>query len=415
MRIRLFDTDNWSEIRATLSRNKTRTFLTAFGIFWGTAMLALLWGGAGGLEGMLKRNFQGFATNMGVCFTHRTTMPYKGFSKGMAWQMNDADISFIRRSNPYLELSTAMSYEGGTAKYGTKSRVSQILGVEGDYFKIQLPTILSGRVINDSDVSQTSKVIVVGKNIANELFGSESPEGKFVNVNNIYFKVVGVVSQTTEVSIGGRMDDAVIIPITTMRRAYNKGDKIQSFIYTARHGSSPKDIEPSIWRAVHTNHPINPEDKQALQTMDISEHFKMADNLFIGVSILALFVGLGTLLAGIIGIGNIMWIIVKERTNEIGIRRAIGATPRDIIIQILTESMTMTAIAGTAGVCFAAGVLSIIDKITYDPALGSAHFQLQFWHAICIMITFLILGTAAGIVPALKAMRIKPIEALNDK
>ena len=211
------------------------------------------------------------------------------------------------------------------------------------------------------------------------------------------------------------MDDSVIIPSTTMRRAFNKGDKVDFFIYTAQKGHTPKDIEPFVWRAVRTNHPLNPSDNDAAWFMDISEQFKMVDNLFLGISILALFVGAGTLLAGIIGIGNIMWIIVKERTQEIGIRRAIGATPRDIITQILSESMVLTAIAGVGGICFAAIVLAIADKITFDPKLGSAHFQLMFGHAVTIMITFLILGTAAGLIPAIKAMRIKPIEAINDK
>ena len=149
--------------------------------------------------------------------------------------------------------------------------------------------------------------------------------------------------------------------------------------------------------------------------MNMAEAFRMVDNLFLGVSLLALFVGAGTLIAGIIGVGNIMWIIVKERTQEIGIRRAIGAKPRDIVVQILSEGMVLTAIAGTAGICFATLVLTIVDKVTYDEWLGSAHFQLQFSHAVTIMIVFLVLGTAAGLIPAIKAMRIKPIEAMRDK
>ncbi len=163
------------------------------------------------------------------------------------------------------------------------------------------------------------------------------------------------------------------------------------------------------------NHPISPDDDKAMWFLDISEQFEMVDNLFMGISLLALFVGAGTLLAGVIGVGNIMWIIVKERTREIGIRRAIGAKPSDIIAQILTESMTLTAVSGVTGVCFAVGALALTEKLTYDPILGSAHFDLAMADAAGIVVAFLILGTLAGIIPALKAMRIKPVEALNDK
>lgn len=415
MRIKVFDIENWREIGATLSRNKTRTFLTAFGIFWGTAMLAMLMGGAEGLKGMMMRNFDGFATNMGGCFTQRTTKAYKGFNKGRSWMLEDYDIELVRRSNPYIDLSTVMSNKGGTVKYGTKSSAAQIQGVESDYFKISLPVVNEGRVLNHSDVAQMRKVAVMGKNVADELFGTESPVGQYVEINKMYFLVIGVVCQTSEVSLGGKLDNSVLIPNATMRQAYNLGTEVGAFIYTAKPGHSPKDIEPTVRKVASMNHPIDPTDEGALQFMDISEAFKMVDNLFLGISLLAIFVGVGTLLAGIIGIGNIMWIIVKERTQEIGIRRAIGAKPRDIIMQILSESMVLTAIAGIAGICFAAGVLEIVDRMTYDPAFGSAHFQVTFSVAVGIMAVFIVLGTAAGIIPAVKAMRIKPIEALNDK
>lgn len=415
MIFKIFDIENWREIGATLSRNKTRTFLTAFGIFWGTAMLAMLMGGAEGLKGMMKRNFDGFATNMGGCFTQRTTKSYKGFNKGRSWMLEVQDIEQVRRSNPYIDLSTMLCNTGGSVKYGTKSSAAQIQGVESDYFKILLPVVNEGRVLNHSDVVHMRKAAVVGKNVSDELFGSESPVGKYIEINKMYFLVVGVVSQTSEASLGGKLDNSVLIPNDIMRQAYHLGNEVGAFVYTAKPGHSPKDIEPTVRKIAYMNHPIDPTDEGALHFMDFSEVFSMVDNLFLGISLLAIFVGVGTLLAGIIGIGNIMWIIVKERTQEIGIRRAIGAKPRDIILQILSESMVLTAIAGVAGICFAAGVLELADNMTYDPSVGSAHFQLTFCAAIGIMAVFLILGTAAGIIPAVKAMRIKPIEALNDR
>lgn len=411
----IFDIDNWKEIGATLARNKTRTFLTAFGIFWGTAMLAMLMGGASGLRGMLMRNFQGFATNMGAVFPQRTTLSYRGFNKGMNWTLNTNDIDIIRRTVPYIEASSALQQSMSTIAYSSNSKSAAVQGVESDFFKIQEPVLYEGRLLNESDIFGNKKVALLGKSIADELFSGVSPLGKYISINGVYFQIVGVIGQTSEASIGGRLDENVVMPLTTMRRAFNLGNDVGFFIMNVAQGYTPTELKPYIMRAIRKNHPIHPDDEDALGMMDIAEMFKMVDNLFIGISLLAIFVGAGTLIAGIIGVGNIMWIIVKERTQEIGIRRAIGAKPRDIIIQILSEGMVLTAIAGTAGVVFATIVLALVEHFTADPVLGSAHFQLSFASAMEIMATFLILGTLAGLIPAIRAMRIKPIEAINDK
>lgn len=411
----IFDIENWREIGATLARNKTRTFLTAFGIFWGTAMLAMLWGGAHGMEGMLRRNFAGFTTNFGAIFPNTTSISYKGFNKGMSWTMNQSDVDAIRRVTPGIEYSTTLSDNYGTVSYGTNSSNSTIAGYEPDFSKINLAVVYKGRVLNEADEANSRKIALIGKDLAAKLFGQENPIGKMISVKGIYFRVAGVIGQLSNASIGTRYDDSVIIPASTYRRMFNLGNAVGFFMYTAAPGYSPKDIEPYIRRVICANHPISPQDDKAMWFMDISEQFEMIDNLFLGVSLLALFVGAGSLMAGIIGIGNIMWIIVKERTQEIGIRRAIGAKPRDIIVQILSEGVVLTSIAGLAGVCFATIVLAIADQVTTDPVLGSAGFTLTFTQAAGIVFTFLVLGTAAGTLPAIKAMRIKPIEAMRDK
>lgn len=181
-------------------------------------------------------------------------------------------------------------------------------------------------------------------------------------------------------------------------------------------GHTPTKLMPRIRRVITSNHPnVSPDDEDALWLMDVTEVFEMGESLFTGLSLLALFVGAGTLLAGVIGVGNIMWIIVKERTHEIGIRRALGAKPKDIIMQILSESMVLTTIAGTAGIVFASIALAIATKLTETPGYKAAGFELPFTTAVVILLLFLVLGSAAGIIPALKAMNIKPIEAINDK
>lgn len=411
----IFDIENWREIGTTLARNKTRTFLTAFGIFWGTAMLAMLWGGAGGLKGLLMRNFNGLDTNMGVIFAGRTTMSYQGFNKGMRWSLDQADITNILRIAKDIEYASGVSQSNVNIAYATKNKNANIAGVDADYFRIQAPQLIKGRLLNESDIYNTRKVALLGRNVADEIFGTEEPLGKFININGAYFQVVGIVAQMSEVSIGTRLDESAVLPASTMRRAFNRGDNVDFFIFTAKSGVDPDEVRPYIVRAIRQNHPIHPDDTPAIQMMNVAEQFRMVNSLFLGVSILALFVGAGTLIAGIIGVGNIMWIIVKERTQEIGIRRAIGAKPRDIIVQILSEGMLLTAVAGIAGICLATLVLMVVDHLSYDPILGSAHFQLEFSHAMMIMIVFLILGTCAGLIPSIKAMRIKPVEAMRDK
>ena len=210
------------------------------------------------------------------------------------------------------------------------------------------------------------------------------------------------------------MEEMLILPLAVMRRNYNLGEKVYYIAFTAADGSSPGKLRSRIKRIIQTRHTISPDDDDAIPYWDISENFEQVDGLFSGIDLLALFVGFGSLLAGIIGVGNIMWIIVKERTQEIGIRRAIGARPRDIIAQILSEAVVLTTVAGVAGICFAVGVLGIAGKLTAGSDGTQVGFQLSFASAVWILMVFLVLGVSAGIIPALKAMRIKPIEALND-
>ena len=415
MKISVFDRDNWREIGASLARNKTRTFLTAFGIFWGTAMLALLMGGADGLKGMMSRQFAGFSTNLGAVFNGQRSMSYMGYNKGSYWTMTTEDVDVLRKVAPAIEYSSTMDRAQVRAVYSTREKSVAAMGVEADYDKIMIPQMYEGRFINSSDISASRKVAVIGKNIAGELFGNESPVGKRVSLNGIYFTCIGVAGQKGDASIMGRIDDSFILPGTTLRLTFNRGNQVGFFVYTAPKGKKPSDNEPAIRRALSRLHAIHPADNNAIGFMDISEEFEMVDNLFLGLSILAFFVGFGSLMAGIIGVGNIMWIIVRERTHEFGVRRAIGAKPLDITVQVLCESILLTLVAGMAGVCFAAMILGAADAVTASPVLGKAGFEIGFTQAVGILAAFFVLGSAAGTLPAIKAMKIKPIEALREK
>lgn len=416
----LFDIDNWREIGATLARNKTRTFLTAFGIFWGTMMLALLWGGSNGLEGLLMRNFSSIATtNMGAMSTSRTSLPYRGFNKGRRWYLNQTDVDNMRSRIKGIDYATGVYQSWGTMTYADKNFSGSSMGVEPDYARISRPAIRAGRFINEADCANSRKVTLIGTKVAEALMPGVAYEdmlGKDISIRGVYYKIVGVGSQIGDANIGGRIDEASIIPLPTMRQVESgAGDRVDFFTFSMKPGYKVSEVVPQMRRLLYSVHSINPADTEAIWVMDVSEMFDMISNVFLGLTILALFVGIGSLMAGIIGVGNIMWIIVKERTHEIGIRRAIGAKPSSIIVQILSESMVLTTVAGLAGIVLAVLVLVGVDTASADPVTGQAGFTLSFSQAMTVLVLFMILGTAAGVIPALKAMRIKPIEAINDK
>lgn len=418
MKLTIFDKDNWAEIGATLARNKTRTFLTGFGIFWGVAMLTLLLGGARGGEDMLKRNFAGFATNSGAIIPGQTTIPYHGYQKGRQWQISTTDVELLRQTFPELK-AVIPTYQkwNSSFKYGKNSFSGQVIGAEPNYTDIQNPMIYSGRFINEMDNSNERRVAVIGKKVANQLYpGIDSPEGKIIDINGTAYSVIGVVGDKSEVHLNGDMSEAVVIPASTFRRVNGYGDKVDFIMMVARDDVDLAEIMPRMKRVLYRRHDIHPNDEGASWVMNIADMFKNVDNLFTGVDLLALFIGLSTLLAGIIGIGNIMWVIVKERTQEIGIRRAIGAKPRDIIVQVLSEGAVLTLVSGLAGICFATIILAVVNNMLNPPdAVSTAHFQLSFANTLLIMVVFMALGILAGIIPSIKAMKIKPIEAINSK
>lgn len=416
MKTSFFDIENWKEIGTTLARNKTRTFLTAFGIFWGVFMLACLMGGARGAEDLLKRNFNGFATNSAVLFPNQTTMPYKGHAKGRSWQADVIDIERIKTSLPQLTTVTSQSVQRNISfRNGRYAYSGLVWGVEPSFQDVMLPCIDSGRFINEADTRFQRKVAVVGKKVANELYpGESSPIGKTLLVNDITYTIIGVAYQTNEIEMNDRIDNVVIIPLPTFQNGFNRGDKVDVIMMVGDHNANLSVLETDIRRILTTRHQIAPTDKSAMWFMNISEHFDKVNTLFLSISFLALFIGLSTLIAGIIGIGNIMWVIVKERTQEFGIRRAIGAKPIDVTIQILSEGITLTAVAGMIGITMACVALAVATNLTANE-VSVPRFQMTLWQAFALICLFIVLGTLAGLIPAIKAMKIKPIEAINDK
>lgn len=414
--MRRFDLDTWEEILLTITRNKTRSFLTAFGIFWGIFMLISLMGGAKGLQQMLSRQFEGFATNSGFLGTNKTSKAYKGFQQGRYWDLENKDVERVRKQVSELETVTATLAKWGINAIYNENKISGTLkGLYPEYQKIEEPNIVFGRFINDIDIRDQRKVCVIGKRIYETLFpGGEDPCGKFIEVNGIYYRVIGVSMAVGNISIQGQSETSVIIPFSTMQQNYNFGQNVQLLCYTARKGYSIGEVEKKVEQVVKKAHLIHPDDGQAVILVNAEAMFSMVDNLFSGIRILGWMVGLGTLLAGAIGVSNIMMVTVKERTTEIGIRRAIGARPNDILSQILSESMVLTILAGMAGISFAVFLLNLTEMWTSTPT-SPTEFQISFWQAIGACALLLILGLLAGLAPAYRAMSIKPIEAIRDE
>lgn len=411
-----FDLDTWEEILVTITRNKTRSLLTAFGIFWGIFMLISLLGGAKGMQETLSLQFKGFATNSGFMGTNQTSKAYRGFQQGRYWDLENKDVERILRNVEGADVVTPTLARWGVNIVYNEQKISGTLkGLYPIYSQIEEPLITQGRYLNDMDVRDNRKVCIIGKQIYESLFpGGENPCGKYIEINGIYYQVIGVNMGTGNVSIQGNTETSVIIPFSTMQNNYNFGQKVQMIAYIARKGYAISEVEKDIARIVKQAHLIHPDDDQALVQLNAEVLFGMMDNLFSGIRILGWMVGLGTLLAGAIGVSNIMMVTVKERTTEIGIRRAIGARPNDILQQILSESIVLTSLAGMSGITFAVFLLNIVESVTSTPT-APIHFQISFWQAIGACILLIILGLLAGLAPAYRAMAVKPIEAIRDE
>ena len=415
----LFDTDTFREILDSILRNRSRSLLTGFGVFWGVFMLMLLTGGGQGLKQLLVQNFEGFAQNTCIVATNATTKPYKGFKKGRAWNLEYADVDRLKAMVPELEtVSPSVSLWGKTVTRDehTASR-AVVKGTRADYANIETPKIKFGRWLNDADNLQERKVCVIGKRVYEELFPEGgSPLGERISIDGSYYTVIGVDWRDSGgISINGRSSDAVTIPINQARRAYNLGNTVHLLCFTAKEGVTMSDITPRVREIIARQHYIAPEDEQAMFLLNTQLIFGIVDNLFKGINFLIWLIGLGTLLAGVIGVSNIMMVSVKERTTEIGIRRAIGATPRQILGQIISESIVLTLVAGMLGIVFSVLILAGVELAMTTDGILKAPFQVPFSTAVLAALLLTVLGVLAGLMPALRAMQIKPVDAMRDE
>ena len=414
------DLDSYREILDTLTRNKARSFLTGFGVFWGVFMLLGLMGGGKAMREQLDNTFEGFAQNTIIIGANQTTKPYKGFRKGRWWSMDYKDIERLKQRVPELKVAVPMIFSswGGsnTAYYGDQKTSPRIQGTVPDLAKVMEPKMYYGRYLNEMDVREHRKVCVIGKKIYKDLFKEGGdPCGKKIRVDSTYFEVIGVNYSTSNVSFNGRAEEQITMPITLMQALFNRGNEVDLIAAVGREGVVMSKITDRIRETVARAHYVDPTDEQGAMIFNTELLFQLMDNMFKGVNFLIWLVGLGTLLAGAIGVSNIMMVTVRERTTEIGIRRAIGATPKMILSQIISESILLTLVAGMSGILFGVMILQMLEVANTEDGIVNTHFQVGFWTAILAAVVVCTVGVLAGLAPAARAMSIKPVDAMRDE
>ncbi len=416
----MFDYDKWQEIYNTIKKNKLRTLLTMFGVFWGIFMLLILMGSGNGLENGVSKQFEGWASNGGFLWSEKTTMPYNGMQPGRYIRFRNEDRKALLSKVEGLKyLAPRLNLGNNTVVWQDRSGSFRINGDYPEYQHVQKVDMLTGRHLNHLDIKDYRKVAVIGNYVRNVLFGpGEDPVGKYIRINNIYFMVIGVFRSRRTAEQAERDEQTIYLPFSTFQRAFNYGNRISWFAFTAKPGVHVSDVEQDIKRVLSERHNVHPDDKSAFGSANLEEEFSRINRLFDGIDIFVWIVGIGTLMAGVISVSNIMLIIVKERTKEIGIRKSLGATPASIIGLIMQESIFITLIAGYMGLVTGVLVLSGISYAMEEFNLDTGMFASPSVNIQTALVSLLILvagGALAGLMPATRAVRINPIEALHSE
>ncbi len=421
----LIDIDKWQEIFYTLRKNKLRTFFTAFGVFWGIFMLIVMLGSGRGLNNGVSQGMGDLATNSMFMWTRQTTVPYKGFPRGRRYNFNNDDTQALKNNLPeieYIAPRLQVFSAGENNNNVVRGERTAAFTIQGDYpaYKLIDPVnIEKGRFINDLDIENKRKIVVIGTRVYDEMFEEdEEPIGEYIRIQGVYFRVAGVFSSKKNDQQAERENSQIFMPFTTMQQTYNFGNMVGWYSITAKEGYQVSQLLEKAKNIVKERHSIAPSDERAVGSFNLEEEYRKMTTLFTGIDVLIWIVGIGTLLAGIIGVSNIMLIVVKERTKEIGIQRALGAAPFSIKSQIITESVFLTTIAGYIGLVCGVGVLELINNILIQTNASTDMFnhpEVDFNKAIAALVILVISGAVAGLIPAQRAVQIKPIDALRDE
>ncbi|MEE9371605.1 MAG: ABC transporter permease [Saprospiraceae bacterium] len=415
----VFDKDKWQEIFGTIKKNKLRTMLTALGVFWGIFMLVFLLGMGKGLENGVYRDFGSGAKNIMYTWASRTTMPYKGLKPGRRVKIKLDDIAALYTEVPELAEAAPRNTMGNIPM--TYKAIQENFELRGELTNLKDMVGLmvhKGRYLNQKDIEQRRKVVALGTEVKKVLFGDSIAVGAHVQLRGIDFKVIGVYGPR-DIKDWTRDDmESAVIPLTTMGQTFGTNNEIDRLICQPKEGISVAKIEPKIRSALKKRHNIHPEDPDGIGGFNLEKEFEQIQSLFLGIQIFLWFVGVGTLLAGIIGVSNIMLIIVKERTKEIGIRKAMGATPGSIINMILTESIFITALSGYIGLALGSIIIGGVSYLMVANDINVQNFynpEVNLGVAVFALLVLVIAGTLAGLAPAIHASKINPVEALKDE
>jgi len=410
----LFQRDTWQEVYDSVTKNKLRTAITMVGVWWGILLLIALLGAARGMENSFNRLFGDFATNSVFVWGQSTSMPFKGFQEGKQVRLKLSHVNKIKDNVEGVEFVVPRNRNQGLV---ARNFLSGTYGIDGDYpllDQVQKKKMMKGRFINQNDINENKKVAVISEDIFKQLFDKdENPIGAYIQMNSINFTVIGVF-QNGNVNMGPTSD--IHIPFSTFQQLYNQGDKIGWIVITGKPEYNIKQIEEDTKLLLRNLNKIHPRDKRAFGSFNLGKEFKKITGFLTGMQFLTWFVGISTLIAGVFAIGNILLITVKERTKEIGVRRALGATPFEIKRQIVVEAVFLTMTSGLLGIISGGWILIVIDRVWGqgdDATLVNASVSISI--IFVALIILVILGTLIGLIPAFKATSVKPIEALREE
>ncbi len=418
----IFDLDHWHEIKAALLRNRWRTVLTAFGVFWGIFLLMVMLGSGTGLRHGVMRDFQGSATNSFFLWTQRTQKPWAGMPAGRSFELTNADVQAIREKVPEVELVAPRNqlggYQGGNnVTRGRKAGAFSVMGDYADIGRIQSFPIEHGRFLNPLDTDDARKIAVIGTGVEKVLFEpGENAIGESIVVNGVYFQVVGVFRSSQSGDEGDRDAQMIFVPFTTFQRTFNYGDRVGWLAVISRPDVPASQAEEKVLALLRSRHQVAPDDQRAFGHWNMEKEYEKIRGLFRGVRFLVWLVGTGTLAAGAIGVSNIMLIIVKERTKEIGIRRAVGAKPSAVITQFVVEALILTASAGYLGMVAGIALIVAVDRLM--PPGGARMFvnpDVGLGDALQALGILVAAGILAGLAPAQRALQVSPMAALRSE
>lgn len=416
----IFERDNWQEIFATIRKNKLRTFLTMLGVFWGIFMLVIMLGSGNGLRNGILKEFAGTATNSFFVWAQQTTKAYKGMKPNRSYNYTIADAEALMQL-PELAVVSPLNQLGGHEEAsnvirGLKTASCQIKASYPNISEITEIKISKGRFVNDLDIREKRKVCVIGPRVVELLFKKdENVIGEYIRVNGVYFRIVGLTYITAGGNEGRDQAQQIYIPFSTFQNAFNYGDVVGWFAIKSKDGIPAEVSEEKVISILKERHKIAPDDMKAVGHWNMAVEYNKLSGLFTGIEILVWIVGIGTLLAGVIGISNIMLIVVKERTKEIGVKRALGAVPSQIIGQIVLEAVFLTSISGYFGLVIGIGLLEGLNAAIGESGEMFTNPTVDLKVALKALSVLILSGAFAGLIPASKAVAIKPVEALRTE